>query len=185
MKLYTKTGDGGETGLGDGSRVRKDHPRVAAGGAVDTLSSFVGAARAACEDEGLAAQLERVQRELFVAGSDLATPGPDQPASKKPTAPRITADLVANLEQWIDQASAQVSPLKSFILPGGCELASRLHLARATCREAERQVVALSGQERVNKQVLVYLNRLGDLLFAWARLANAQAGAEDAICKPE
>ena len=185
MKLYTKTGDGGDTGLGDGSRVRKNHPRVAAGGAVDTLSSFVGSARAACANAELAARLERVQRELFVAGGDLATPGPDKPASKKPTALRITADLVANLEQWIDQAIAQVSPLKSFILPGGCELASRLHLARTICREAERHVVALSGHEWVNEQVLVYLNRLGDLFFAWARLANAQAGVEDTICKPE
>ena len=106
-------------------------------------------------------------------------------AGKKPAVPRISADLVANLEQWIDQASAQVSPLKSFILPGGCELACRLHLARVSCREAERHIVALSEQDWVNDQLLVYFNRLSDLFFAWARLANAQAGVEDTLCKPE
>ncbi len=185
MKLYTKTGDSGETGLFDGSRVPKDHPRVCAYGAVDALNSFLGSARAVCTHDDLAAHLEQIQRELFDTGADLATPEPAAGAAAPPRAvPRISAAQVVQLEHWIDEACDALPPLRSFILPGGCELACRIHLARAACRDAERLVVALQHSDRINHHVLLYLNRLGDLLFAWARLANARANVPDTIWSP-
>ena len=178
-KLYTKTGDKGRTDLPGGSRVPKDHPRVRACGAVDELNACIGLCRAVCSDDELASKTGQVQSELFVLGGDLAAP---EPAPHSP--PRIEHEHVRRLETWIDQASAAAPPLAAFVLPAGCELACRLHLARTVCRRAEREVVSLTQADTVNEFALVYLNRLSDLLFACARLANHQAGATETTWTP-
>ncbi|UCG32793.1 MAG: cob(I)yrinic acid a,c-diamide adenosyltransferase [Phycisphaerales bacterium] len=171
-KLYTRTGDRGTTGLADGSRVPKDHPRVRAYGAVDELNALLGLCRAASGGDELRSKLGQIQEELFVLGGDLAAPH----AAKKNDIPRVTAAQTQRLEEWIDDATEDVPPLRSFVLPGGCELACRFHHARTVCRAAERQAVTLANAETINDQAVVYLNRLGDLLFAWARQANHEAG---------
>ena len=171
-KLYTRTGDRGTTGLADGSRVPKDHPRVRAYGAVDELNALLGLCHAACRNDELRSRLERIQDELFVLGGDLAAPHP----GKKPDVPRVKAAQIQRLESWIDEAAEAVPALRSFILPGGCELACRFHHARTVCRAAERETVALAHAETINDQAVVYLNRLSDLLFAWARQANHETG---------
>lgn len=185
MKLYTRTGDDGSTALFDGRRVDKDHPRVAAYGAVDELNALIGWAAAATANAGGAAllrdRLTHVQRELFEVGSDLATPQDSKHRDKIPT---VTAEQIARLEQWIDEACAAVRPLKSFILPGGGEAACRLHVARAAARRAERDVITLSHAEPIGPHVVPYLNRLADLLFAWARWGNALDGVEDVEWHP-
>ena len=175
MRLYTKGGDKGETGLIGGQRVGKDHPRVEAYGQVDELNASVGLAAAACDDEAWRGRLRIVQAKLFDLGAELANPASDG------SSPPVTDGDVARLEGWIDVATEAVTPLKQFILPGGCELASRFHVARTVSRNAERGVVALSRQAAVDDGVLVYMNRLSDLLFAWARLANTRAGIDDVV----
>lgn len=177
MKLYTRAGDEGFTSLFDGQRVRKDDPRVEAYGTVDELNSLLGACRAACEDDRLAQRIAAVQDHLFRIGADLATP--TTASNLRPKVPVVQTELIAELERWIDEAVQASPPLKTFILPGGTELATRLHVARTTCRRAERRVVELVVDHRASEQVLVYLNRLGDLLFAWARWANHLAGVPD------
>jgi cob(I)alamin adenosyltransferase len=159
-RIYTGGGDKGETSLGDGSRVSKLDPRVAAIGDVDELNSLVG----------WAGGLERIQNELFDLGADLAVPF--DPAGERL---RITAEATTRLEQEIDEANAALPELKSFVLPGGNERAARLFLARAVCRRAERTVLALAG---ANPLAAVYLNRLSDLLFVAARHANDKGAAE-------
>ena len=178
MRLYTKTGDQGETGLIGGERVAKDHLRVAAYGDVDELNAFLGWAAAACEDSEWLTAFEATQDRLFVLGAQLANPSSDAPA------PAIGVKDVETLEQWIDTACDSLEPLKQFILPGGCELAGRLHVTRAVCRRAERSAVKLARQETVADQAIVFLNRLADLLFAWARLANQRARVTDIIWNP-
>ncbi|HUU84173.1 MAG TPA: cob(I)yrinic acid a,c-diamide adenosyltransferase [Phycisphaerae bacterium] len=178
MKLYTKKGDGGQTQLGDRSTVTKDHPRVAAYGEVDELNACVGLAAAACDDAAWSGRLRRVQDRLFVVGAELADP------SRGPQTPTLDDRDITALEGWIDEASGAVAPLKNFVLPGGSELAARLHLARTVCRRAERSVVRLSGDEQADTRAVVFLNRLGDLLFAWARLANHRRGVEDVLWRP-
>jgi cob(I)alamin adenosyltransferase len=178
MKIYTKTGDTGETGLWGGIRVPKDAARVAAYGTVDECSAAIGVARAVLSaataaEADLAATLERIQDQLFVVGADLATPG-DAAAI-----PRVAADEVAWLEQTIDALESELAPLKQFILPGGTLAAAQLHLARTICRRAERRLVALAREEPINPNVGVYLNRLADCLFVLARAANARAGVAD------
>ncbi len=181
MKLYTRRGDGGETGLCDGSRVRKDDLRVAAFGCVDELNAHLGVAAATAESRGedfqrLHERLVLIQNELFSIGAELATPsgtGPSQPA------PRTTAEPAARFEAWIDEAEERTSDLREFILPGGDGLAARLHVCRAVCRRAERLIVTLDAAHPVNPHVIAYFNRLSDLLFAWARLANHIAGRPD------
>lgn len=173
MKIYTRTGDDGETGLWGGLRVPKDAPRVQAYGTVDECNAAIGVARAAGVDAELDALLARVQNDLFVVGADLATPG------EAANIPRISEDAVQALEQAIDEMEAQLEPLRQFILPGGAPSAAYLHLARTICRRAERWVVTLSRSEPVNPQITVYLNRLSDLLFVAARRANASAGVPD------
>jgi cob(I)alamin adenosyltransferase len=173
MKIYTRTGDEGETGLWGGMRVAKDAPRVQAYGTVDECNAAIGVARAAGVDADLDALLARVQNDLFVVGADLATPG------EAANIPRIGADAVQALEQAIDELEAQLAPLRQFILPGGVASAAYLHLARTICRRAERWVVTLSRSESVNPQITIYLNRLSDLLFVAARYANASAGVPD------
>jgi len=173
VKIYTKTGDAGDTGLFGGGRVPKDHPRVAAYGEVDSLNAAVGFATALEPRTWEAALLESIQRDLFTVGAILATPDPKKP--KVPPAP-ISPERIAALEHAIDRLEEKLAPLDRFILPGGGPKGAALHLARTTCRRAERTVVSLAREHGVPKEVLIYLNRLSDLLFVLARSANQAAG---------
>jgi cob(I)alamin adenosyltransferase len=174
MKIYTKTGDDGSTGLIAGWRVRKCDSRIECFGTVDELNAALGVAGVVAEGEMLQ-RLRRAQNELFFIGSHLAAP--DKKAEAQ--LPRLRKTMVQQLEKEIDAAELGLPPLKNFILPGGTELAARLHLARTVCRRAERQVVALSTQVAVSPVIVVYLNRLSDWLFVQARLANCRAGVAD------
>lgn len=173
MKIYTRTGDTGETGLFGGQRVAKDSLRVHAYGTADECNAAVGLARAAGVDPALDALLAQVQNQLFVVGADLATPG------ESANIPRVGAAEVAFLEEAIDELEGGLEALRQFILPGGTPGAAQLHLARTVCRRAERWAVSLAHEEAVGAQVLIYLNRLSDFLFVAARAANARAGAAD------
>jgi cob(I)alamin adenosyltransferase len=184
-RIYTKTGDQGETGLGDGSRVHKDHPRVAAYGNADELNAVLGLLREhlpAPEDAGaLAELLSGIQNDLFDVGADLCRPqAPDEPPGQ---VLRMQPEQVARLEAAIDHYNARLQPLRSFVLPGGSAAAAWCHLARTVCRRAERDVVTLARSEAVNPQVLIYLNRLSDLLFVLARHCNRD-GREDVLWVP-
>ena len=179
MKIYTRTGDGGETALMGGGRVSKDHARVHAYGEVDEANAAVGVARA-CEPAALAdAILAAIQRDLLTIGGRLATPEPDRLREPQRAKVAVAPERIAALEQAIDEATAELPPLTAFVLPGGTPKAAALHLARAVSRRAERAVVHLSHVEEVPDEVLVYLNRLSDLLFTLARLANHRAGIPD------
>jgi cob(I)alamin adenosyltransferase len=178
LRIYTRTGDEGETGLFGGGRVAKDHPRVAAYGDVDELNSAIGVARAAAPTDLADELLERIQRDLFSIGGQLATPDPDRVRVALEKA-ALSADRVVELEGAIDAADAELPPLKSFVLPGGTPKAAAFHLARTVCRRAERSVVHLAKQEDVHEMFVIYLNRLSDLLFTLARLANHRAGTGD------
>ncbi len=174
MRIYTKTGDAGETGLFGGARVSKASGRVEAYGDVDELNSALGVARLSPIDDVRDALLAEIQSELFDLGAELAvTPG------KEPIGPRIGEEEIVRLERAIDAAEEELPPLKTFVLPGGSPGGAYLHLARTVCRRAERAVVALARTEGVRAEVLRYLNRLSDLLFVLARLANARAGVAD------
>ena len=178
MKIYTKTGDTGETGLFGGGRVPKDHPRVAAYGDVDELNSMLGVVRATEPTALFDPLLESIQRDLFSIGGHLATPDPERvrKALEKAT---LSSQRVSDFEQAIDEAERELSPLKAFVLPAGSPKASTLHLARTVCRRAERSVVHLAQSNEVPALFLIYLNRLSDLLFTLARLANHRAGVKD------
>lgn len=180
MKLYTKTGDAGETGLFGGGRVPKDDRRVAAYGDVDELNAAVGLARALEPAELEAELLASVQRDLFAIGGQLASPDPAK-VVKALTKAALGDDRVAALEQAIDAAEAGLRPLAGFILPAGTPKAAALHLARTVCRRAERSVVTLAKQAAVPPTILAYLNRLSDLLFVLARRANAAGGLRDVV----
>ncbi len=173
MKAYTRTGDAGETGLYDGSRLWKDDKRVEAYGAVDELNSQIGVVCAFSKKGRIKDILTGVQRDLFKIGSDLAT----KDTSAK--IPRIGQEDVLALEATVDDIHDKLGPLRRFILPGGDIVAAQLHVARSVCRRAERRAVALSREEKVNPQVLVYLNRLSSLLFDLARLANKAARVKE------
>jgi cob(I)alamin adenosyltransferase len=178
VKIYTKTGDAGDTGLFGGGRVSKDHPRTAAYGDVDELNSAIGLARATAPVELFDDLLEAVQRDLFSIGGRLATPEPEKVAKamKKAVLPPERAE---SFEQVMDDAERELPPLDAFVLPGGTSKAAALHLARTVCRRAERSVVHLARQDEAPPEILVYLNRLSDLLFTLARLANHRAGSPD------
>ena len=178
MRIYTKTGDAGETGLFGGGRVLKSDPRVSAYGAVDELNAAVGFALALDPQDLARPVLEQVQRDLFTLGAELATPDRAKLRSALPGDPIGDADT-AKLERAIDAAEAELAPLKYFILPGGTPKAAALHLARTVCRRAERAVVALSRETTVSAALLRYLNRLSDFLFVLARAANAHDGRPD------
>lgn len=178
LKIYTKTGDTGETALFGGGRVAKDHARVAAYGDVDELNSFLGLARATAPVQFFDALFEAIQRDLFAIGGHLATPDPDK-VRKALEKADLSATHVAEFEAAIDAADAELPPLKAFVLPGGSEKAAILHVTRVACRRAERSVVALARSDDVPPLFLVYLNRLSDLLFTLARLANHRAGIGD------
>jgi cob(I)alamin adenosyltransferase len=177
MKIYTKTGDGGQTGLVDGSRVPKDHARVAAFGDVDEANAALGLARVHAAPE-LGALLEGIQRDLFAIGAQVADPRAQVAARKEKAA--LGPARIVELEKAIDAREAEMPPLTSFILPGGTPLAAALHLARTVCRRAERSVLAAGRTETVDPLILVYLNRLSDLLFVLARHANHVAGHPEA-----
>ncbi|MBI3948270.1 MAG: cob(I)yrinic acid a,c-diamide adenosyltransferase [Armatimonadetes bacterium] len=181
MRIYTRTGDGGETGLAGGGRVRKDAARVEAYGTVDEANAHVGLARALLDDPALDAVLERVQNDLFDLGSDLATPEAGDPSKPRRSAIRVQPAQVAQLEEDIDRLQADIPPLRRFILPGGDPAAAALHVARCVCRRAERRVVALAQGEPTNREALRYLNRLSDLLFVMARAVNARRGRAEPL----
>lgn len=174
-RIYTRTGDEGETGLFGGGRVPKSHPRVAAYGAVDELNAVIGWVLTRLDDDEVADGLGTIQRDLFAVGAHLASP-PD--ARSRDHLPPLPEGRVAEFEAWIDATESELEPLKSFILPGGVEAGAGLHLARTVCRRAERAVVALP-DDAVDPVITVYLNRLSDLLFVWARLVNHRAGATE------
>jgi cob(I)alamin adenosyltransferase len=182
VKIYTKSGDRGETGLFGGGRVRKCDARVEAYGEVDEACAALGAARTALGDDPLGAELARLQDELFCVGAELATP---HDAKARSAVPPIEPAWAARLEEGIDRMDAELPPLRQFVLPGGAPGAAMLHLARAVCRRAERRVVALAGEAEVDPAVLVYLNRLSDWLFVAARLANLRAGRAELHWDPK
>jgi cob(I)alamin adenosyltransferase len=177
QRIYTRTGDAGETGLFGGGRVAKSHPRVEAYGAVDELNALLGGVISAASEPRIRGELGAVQADLFVVGAHLATDVPEgRPAPKLPPLP---ADRIAELEQWIDDAEAQLPELRSFILPGGTAGGAALHVARTVCRRAERRVVELAAAQHVEPVIVVYLNRLSDLLFVLARLENQHGGVTE------
>jgi cob(I)alamin adenosyltransferase len=175
LKIYTRTGDKGDTGLFGGGRVAKTHPRVEAYGDVDELNATIGLARAIELMPRIDEVLVPVQRDLFAIGALLATPDRDK-MKKQLEKASIDDQRIAELEHAIDAGDAELEPLKSFIVPGGAPKAAALHVARTVCRRAERRVVALENEE-IPPIVVVYLNRLSDLLFTLARVANKRAGA--------
>ena len=177
MKIYTRGGDDGDTGLADGSRVRKDDARVASYGEVDELNAVLGQVRAEAGPGELDRLVADVQRDLFAIGAQLADPRATV-AGRKPKA-AVTGENVARLEQAIDAREKDLPPLRAFILPGGSPLGALLHAARTVCRRAERAVVALSRGQAVEPAVLAYLNRLSDLLFVVARHENQARGAAE------
>lgn len=179
MRLYTRTGDDGTTGLIGAGRVGKHDARVAAYGDVDETNAAIGWALSECPVAEIREALRQIQNDLFVLGTELATP-----TGERPSLSIVSADI-DRLEGYIDRASAAVAPLKNFVLPGGSESAARLHLARTVCRRAERALSAMFAAGQIRREALIYLNRLSDLLFAFARLANARAGVADVPWIPD
>jgi cob(I)alamin adenosyltransferase len=177
-RIYTRTGDDGSTGLIGGQRVRKSDPRIECYGTVDELNAALGFVACAA-DVPLVEKLRRVQGELFVIGSHLALAREDAATPGSVSLPALEDLMIDRLEMEIDAAQSQLPELRNFILPGGCESASRLHLARTICRRAERLLVAFALDRPVSTVMLVYLNRLSDWLFVQARHANHLAGVED------
>lgn len=177
-RIYTKTGDQGETGLGDGTRVPKDHPRVVAYGEVDELNAVLGLLLTLQPAES--DLLTTIQNDLFDVGADLCVP----PSSDEASGSRLRVKSVqgTRLEQAIDRLNANLAPLTSFILPGGSQAAAWCHLARTVCRRAERSVITLARTETVNPEIIIYLNRLSDLLFVLARVYNKAGG--DVLWQP-
>jgi len=178
MKIYTKTGDGGETTLFGGGRVSKHDIRVMAYGDVDELNSALGLAMATTPADFEHELLERIQRDLFAIGGQLATREPER-VQRALAKAQIDESRVALIEEAIDRAEAVLPPLAAFVLPGGTAKAAALHAARTVCRRAERSVVALQGHEPLPPVIIMYLNRLSDLLFTLARLANQRAAVVD------
>lgn len=173
MKIYTKTGDEGRTSLFDNTRVSKADDRVDAYGEVDELNACLGSARAAIGPGDLAEAIAEIQKELFAVGTRLADPS--SRVADRVSKAVVTPEAIARLEATIDRLESELPPLRRFILPGGSAAGAQLHVARTVCRRAERRVVAL-GPEAVEPAVVVYLNRLSDLLFVAARVANHRAG---------
>jgi cob(I)alamin adenosyltransferase len=179
-RIYTKSGDEGKTSLGDGRRVPKTDLRIVAYGGVDELNSVIGLAVASGVPQTIATKLVHIQNDLFDLGADLCVP--ETPAAG-PERLRVIDAQVTTLENWIDEATAQLEPLKSFVLPGGALPSAHLHQARTVCRRVEIGVLRLAEVEPINPQALIYLNRLSDLLFVWARLCN-DGGKNDVLWTP-
>jgi cob(I)alamin adenosyltransferase len=173
-KIYTRTGDAGETGLGDGTRVAKDSPRIAALGDIDELNSALGVLLAEALPQEVRAALADIQNDLFDLGGDVSIPGRSS----------MTAAQIARLEQLLDRFNADLPPLKEFILPGGSRAAAAAHFARTVCRRAERALVTLGRGESVSDLARIYLNRLSDLLFVLGRELNRAAGTADVLWQP-
>lgn len=183
-RVYTRRGDTGETSLVGGQRTPKDDPRIDCYGVVDELNAFTGAARQTAEEHpalsDLAAKLKRVQHELFNLGSILAT----LPEDVHPRQPRVTAAEIERLEHEMDEAIAELPPLRSFVLPGGSRLNAELHICRTVCRRAERLAVSLSRRQEADGDTLKYLNRLSDAFFVWSRWASRIAGTPETLWEP-
>jgi cob(I)alamin adenosyltransferase len=187
-RIYTRTGDAGQTGLAGGQRVAKDDLRIDCYGTVDELNAFVGLARTTAEElapraarlEAFSAILKRVQHELFNLGSILATLPQDVHAKQ----PRITSAEIEQLEREIDRTNEELHPLRSFVLPGGTRLDAELHVCRTVCRRAERLLVRLAREQTVPAESLQYLNRLSDALFVWSRWVNQALGAAETLWEP-
>lgn len=177
MKIYTKFGDSGETALYGGTRIPKDALQIEALGTVDELNAYIGYAQTLIEDKEISVLLIQIQNHLFSLGADLATPE----THTKSADMRITADFTSEMESTIDKLSDELPPLTNFILPGGCQAGSVIHVARAVCRRSERCVVRLSHQTEVNLEIIRCLNRLSDLLFVIARVVNHRAKTEERI----
>ncbi len=184
-KIYTKAGDQGETGLGDGTRVSKDHPRVQAYGNVDELNATLGLIVAQglteADQKDLVTMFREIQNDLIDLGADLCVP--ESTSENNQTRLRVREEQVARLENLIDQYNAKLQPLKTFVLPGGSVAAAWCHLARTVCRRAERGLVALAHHESINPVALKYLNRLSDLLFVLGRICNDE-GKSDVLWEP-
>jgi cob(I)alamin adenosyltransferase len=184
MKIYTRTGDRGDTGLFGGGRVPKDHVRVEAYGEVDELNSVIGIVVVRLASVGqreLSDRLRGVQAELFAIGAHLATPAA---GGASPHIPELDDTAPGRMEGWMDEADRELAPLRSFVLPGGAEAAAYLHLARTVCRRAERRVVTLARDAAIDTRIVIYLNRLSDLLFTFARLVNQRSGVPDVPWDP-
>jgi cob(I)alamin adenosyltransferase len=182
-RIYTKTGDKGETGLVGGQRVSKDAQRIEVYGTVDELNAFVGLVRISARECGLTdleAIHERVQHELFNLGSVLAT----LPADLHPNQPRITQATIEQLEREIDVYNEKLPALRSFVLPGGTRICAELHVCRTVCRRAERALVTLSHEEEIPREALLYLNRLSDAFFVWSRWVNLALEVSEALWQP-
>ncbi len=177
MKIYTKTGDKGETGLFAGSRVSKNSERIEAYGTIDELNSFIGLTITEVKSNEVKSLLEKIQNQLFITGSELATPEID--TNKKLNVPRVTPEFSFEIEKSIDNFESQLEELKHFILPGGSKSAAFLHICRTITRRAERRVVTLSKKEKIGENILIFLNRLSDLFFVLARFENMQEGNLD------
>ncbi len=190
LRIYTRTGDEGDTGLFGGQRVRKDDVRVEAYGTVDELNALLGVARAQSEDIELRAVIASLQNRLFAVGADVATPTEEATQRGQTTIVRIGPEHAEHLEGLIDRFEAELPPLTRFILPGGSLLSASLHHARVVCRRAERRCVTLAqlngpnGVSSLNPEIVRYLNRLSDLLFVMARVANRRLALEDVIWNP-
>ena len=209
MKIYTRTGDAGETGLFGGGRVSKDSVRVEAYGAVDELNAYLGLVLTMELAGHTADRLTTVQGDLMSLGAHLATPQPQPPGQRpvlapqpeppgqrpvlapqpepprqRPVLPPLPMGRISEMEEWIDEMWEKLPPLRNFVLPGGVAGAATLHVARVVCRRAERSVVRLSGEEGVEEGIIQYLNRLSDLLFAMARMENEEVGKGDVLWSP-
>ncbi len=183
MKIYTKSGDKGETGLFGGERVPKSSRRIEAYGTIDELNSFIGLVAEETKSMDIKKLLKTVQSQLFTIGSDLATPITEK--TGKYDIPRVPKEFYENAEKQIDRFDAELEPLSNFILPGGCRTSAMLNICRTICRRAERKVVKLHETEQVGENILIFLNRLSDLFFVLARYENKISGIPDVIWKPK
>lgn len=181
MKIYTKTGDKGETGLFGGERVSKDSPRICAYGTIDELNAFIGLAATEVKDESVKSLLNDIQNKLFIIGSDLATP--ENEKTKKLNIFRTPAEYYQLLETSIDKYESELEPLKNFILPGGSKSASLLHVCRTIARRAERELVALNSTVKIGDNIIIFINRLSDLFFVLSRYENKVSGIPDTVWK--
>ena len=179
IRIYTRTGDSGQTGLFNGKRVAKNDLRVAAYGEVDELNAALGVARSFIGDPGISQVLVEIQKDLFSLGAQLADPDFDE--KKRSPKSHVSENRVTELEKWIDHWETELAPLQHFVLPGGSQAGAALHLARTVCRRAERQVVSLSQQKTLSPLPLIYLNRLSDFLFVLARYLNHQSKSPEIL----
>jgi cob(I)alamin adenosyltransferase len=183
MKIYTKGGDKGQTGLFGGERVSKNSERIEAYGTIDELNSFIGLAVEEVKSPEIKTVLQKIQNELFTLGSDLATPLDEK--NEKYKIPRVPKSFYQEVEKQIDKIEEQLEPLQNFILPGGSKASALLNICRTICRRAERRVVALKASIDIGENIIIFLNRLSDLFFVLARYENMISGIPDIIWKPD